>query len=186
MGKKSSIMSVELKMFGLVSLLLAAIYGMALSMFELLTAFDYKWIILFILCFGGLVRVGYDIYYDLRSLEKPISFTPSSLAGDVIICGALLVIGIYLLYQILTTWKIPYPQNYALLADVAFMVVTIIYAMMKNLELYYIHMHRKTKTGTSSHSEHGAATKSSSIMASKYMRYWRFEDNKVLEESKER
>lgn len=177
----ASVSSVEFRVIGNVGLMLLALYGMTVSFLELMHAFDYKWAMMFVLCLGGLIRVAYDMYFDILSVEKPVTRTLGMLISNFTLRGVLMVIGIYLLLQILTSWKIPYPNNYGLLIVVAVIITAVIYDMIKDFEQYHLAI---TQHVASHH--HAKTSAKASMFYSKYSRYWRFEEdanNKVLEES---
>jgi len=177
----ASASSTLIRVLGNAGLIFLAMYGMTVSLLELFKTFDYKYAMMFVLCFGGLVRTGYDMYLDIESVEKPVTRTLGMLVSNFTLRGVLMVIGIYLLLQILTSWKIPYPNNYGLLIDVVAIIIAIIYDMIKDFEQYHLAI---TQHVAAHH--HAKTSAKASMFYSKYSRYWRFEEdanNKVLEES---
>ncbi len=158
------------RVIGNVGLILLAVYGIVVSTLGYMTFHDFKYILVDILCIGGLVRVGYDMAKDIEEVYKPIARSFEGIVSNIVMKGVLLAIGIMLLMNILSGWKIPYPNNWGLLAVVSIITTCIIYDMVKDFSEYHtwIIYRRKVEHGGKGH---GHVEEVGTVIKRRY-RYW--------------
>ena len=133
------------RVVGNVGLLLLAIYGLTVSTLGYLATYDLKYLVIDIVCIGGLIRVAYDIAKDFQA---PIPRTLGMITTNVVLRGALLALGIITILGILANWGIPYPHNYGLLAVTGLITISILYDMAKDVSEYYMAIKTKPSTIT--------------------------------------